>query len=79
PGIRRFIWEHAVDVHHIVHRLGHAGATISGKKLQLCRPEVIILGQKCSKNGRVPGEAKIEKILKWPIHQTVKDVRGSLG
>lgn len=28
PGIRRFIWEHAQDVHRVMHRIMHAGATL---------------------------------------------------
>jgi hypothetical protein len=32
PGIRRFIWEHAQDVHRIMHRVQHAGATVSAHK-----------------------------------------------
>ncbi|KLO04727.1 hypothetical protein SCHPADRAFT_840319, partial [Schizopora paradoxa] len=66
PGIRRFIWEHALDVHRIMHRVKHSGATFAPKKVQVCRPEVVIVGQKCTPEGREPDEAKIEKILKWP-------------
>ena len=29
PEIRRFVWEHAVDVHRIMHRVKHAGGTYS--------------------------------------------------
>ena len=36
PGIRRYIWEHANDVHHIMHWVGHAGATFAPKKVQVC-------------------------------------------
>jgi hypothetical protein len=36
PGIRRFIWEHAQDVHRIMHRIKCAGATFSPKKTQIC-------------------------------------------
>ncbi len=79
PGIRRFIWEHAQDVHRIMHRIGHAGATFAPKKVQACRTEVVIVGQKCTPEGRCPEDAKIEKILKWPLLRTVKDVRGFLG
>lgn len=79
PGIRRFIWEHANDVHRILHRVGHAGGTFSPGKIQLCQPEVLIVGQKCTPEGRLPDEQKIEKILKWPTLKTVKDVRGFLG
>lgn len=79
PGIRRFIWEHALDVHRILHRLTHAGATVSAKKMQICKPEVIIVAQKCSIEGRRPENVKVEKVLNWPPLQTVKDVRGFLG
>ena len=79
PGIRRFIWEHAQDVHRIMHRIGHAGGTFAPKKVQICRPEVIIVGNKCSAAGRVPDDSRVQKILEWPTLATVKDVRGFLG
>ena len=79
PGIRRFIWEHTNDVHRILHRVGCAGATFSYKKTQICRPEVVILGQKCTPEGRLPADEKITKILDWPRPRTVKDVRSFLG
>ena len=79
PGIRRFIFEHAEVVHRILHRLGHAGATISAVKTQNCRPEVMILGQKCTPNGRVPDQSKVDKVLNWPIPATVRQVREFLG
>ncbi len=79
PGIRKFIWEHANDVHRIMHRIKQAGATFSAKKTQVCRPEVVIVGQKCTPEGRLPEETKVTKILEWPTLKTVKDVRGFLG
>ena len=79
PGIRRFIWEHAQDVHRILHRIGCAGATFSGKKMQICRPKVIILGQKCTQEGREPEDAKVDKIKNWPPLKTIRDVRAFLG
>ena len=79
PGIRRFIWEHAQDVHRIMHRLTCAGITISAKKTQLCRPEVVIVGQKCTPEGRHPEDDKVDKVLNWPPLKTPKDVRGFLG
>lgn len=79
PGIRKFIWEHAVDVNRCMHRIKQAGATFSATKTQICRPEVLILGQKCTPAGRLPDEAKIEKILKWPLPKDVSQVRGFLG
>ena len=79
PGIRRFVWEHANDVHRIMHRLGCSGVTFSAAKTQLAQPEVIILGQKCTQNGRLPEDAKIKKILNWPALQSPTEVRGFLG
>ncbi|EGO03604.1 hypothetical protein SERLA73DRAFT_18171, partial [Serpula lacrymans var. lacrymans S7.3] len=66
PGTRRFIWEHAIDVHRIMHRVDHAGRTFSGKKTQLCCPQVVIVGQVCCPEGRLPDSTKVDKILKWP-------------
>ena len=40
PRIRRYIWEHLNDLHHILHQIGQAGGTMSGKKMQLGRTEV---------------------------------------
>lgn len=79
PGIRRFIWEHANDVHRVIHCVGHSGGTFSPSKVQLSQPEVLIVGQKCTPNGRLPDDQKIEKILKWPPLKMTKDVRGFLG
>lgn len=79
PGIRRFIWEHANDVHRVLHRVACAGATFTGKKVQICLPEVVILGQKCNSQGRLPEDGKVSKILNWPRPRTVKEVRGFVG
>lgn len=79
PEIRRFIWEHAVDVNRVMHRIKESGATFSAKKIQMCRPEVIIIGQKCTPDGRLPENRKVDKILNWPILKTPKEARGFLG
>ena len=79
PGIRRFIWEHLNDVHRILHRIGEAGGTVSGKKMQLCSSEVEIVGHKCSSKGREPISARIKKVVEWPRPINTKQVRGFLG
>ena len=79
PGIRRFVWEHAQDVHRIMHRVKHAGATFAPNKAQICRQEVIIVGQKCTPEGRLPEPNKVDKILNWPILKSVHDIRAFLG
>ncbi len=78
-GIRRFIWEHLNDVHRVTHRLSHAGATVSAPKLFLAAPEVIILGHKCTYEGRIPEDSKTAKIRTWPPCKNVTDVRAFLG
>src|ERR1700722_3403646 len=79
PGIRRFIWEYANDVHRIIHRIGCSGATLSEKKAQICKPEAVILGQKCMPPGCLPENTKVQKILDWSKPQTVKDIRAFTG
>lgn len=54
------------------------GASFSAKKIQLCMPEVTIVRQKCTREGRVSDNEKIIKIRNWPRLRTVKDVRGFL-
>ena len=79
PGIRRYIWEHLNDVHRILHRIGEAGGTVSGKKMQLCLPEVEIVGHKCSSHGREPINTRTKKVIQWPRPANLKEVRGFLG
>ena len=79
PGIRMFIWEHLNDIHRVIHRLGHAGTTISAKKIFIAAPEVIVLGHKCTYEGRIPDDSKVAKIRTWPACKTVTDVRAFLG
>ncbi|TFK16889.1 hypothetical protein FA15DRAFT_546069, partial [Coprinopsis marcescibilis] len=67
PQIRRFIWEHAQDVHCVLHRVKCAGATIAASKAQICVPEALIIGQICNAKGREPDNSKVSKILNWPI------------
>ena len=78
-GVRRFVWEHAQDVHRIMHRVKHAGATFAPSKAQICRQEVIIVGQKCTPEGRLPEPNKVDKILNWPVLKSVHDIRAFLG
>ncbi|KZS86267.1 hypothetical protein SISNIDRAFT_387055, partial [Sistotremastrum niveocremeum HHB9708] len=79
PGIRRFIWEHALNVNRILHRLKCAGATVTTKKLLLCRPTGEIVGQLCSYEGRQPLPHRVDAIRDWEPPVTLKDVRSFLG
>jgi hypothetical protein len=79
-GICRFVWEHLANVNRILQWLKqHVGGTFSGKKLELCILTIIIQGQMCNYEGRVPHEAKTQKIQDWPIPIDVTSIRGFLG
>ena len=42
-------------------------------------PEVIVLGHKCTYEGRIPDNSKVAKIRTWPPCKTITDVRAFLG
>ena len=62
PEIWQFIWEHLNNLHHVLHRIGEAGGTVSGKKMQLCQTEVEVVGQKCCSDGRRPTDTWAQRI-----------------
>ena len=43
-GIRRFVWEHLLDVNRVVQHMKRAGGTFLGKKLVLCAAEIVVVG-----------------------------------
>ncbi|KAJ8594371.1 hypothetical protein M405DRAFT_693057, partial [Rhizopogon salebrosus TDB-379] len=73
-GIRRFIWEHCIVVNRILQRLGVVGATVSATKFVLAAPTAVIVGHKCTIEGRVPKESKVQKIRDWPECQNISQV-----
>jgi hypothetical protein len=79
PGIRRFVWEHLNNVNRILQRYRYIGGTFNGKKLLVCEPSVIIVGHKCTYEGRVPIEDRVQKVRDWPVPTTVTEVRSFLG
>jgi len=78
-GIRRFVWEHLQNVNRIIQRIKHAGGTFSGHKSFPCVESAVIVGHKCTFEGRMPDDTRIQKILNWPICQNLTEVRGFLG
>jgi hypothetical protein len=78
-GIRRFIWEYAQNLNRVLRRLDKANASVSGKKAKVCVPETLVVGQRCSFEGRLPDQSIIQKILDWPPCQNVSEVRAFLG
>ncbi|KAF9553054.1 hypothetical protein CPC08DRAFT_738030 [Agrocybe pediades] len=78
-GIRRFVWEHLHNVNRVIQRIKHAGGTFSGLKSYLCVPSAIIVGHRCTYEGRMPEEKRLQKIVDWPVPQSLTEVRGFLG
>lgn len=77
--IRRFVWEHLQRDNKVLQILKAHGVTISGPKMGVARPSAVIVGHKCTYEGRVPDESKVQKIVDWPTPLNVSEVRGFLG
>ena len=78
-GIRRFVWEHVHDVNRVLQHVKKAGCTFSRWKMELCIPEVVAVGHKCTYEGRYPEVQKVQKILDWPDCASLTEVCGFLG
>jgi len=79
PGIRHFIWEHLQNVYRILQCLKVVNITVSAKKFILTAPNATIVGHKCTFEGRIPHDKKVQKIHDWPQCQNITQVRGFLG
>jgi hypothetical protein len=79
PQIRRFIWEYAVILERILFRLEESGLTASGKKLVAFATELDVLGSTVSYYGRKISSDKTNKIVRWPVPETLFDVRSFVG
>ncbi|KAJ3473343.1 hypothetical protein NLI96_g13043 [Meripilus lineatus] len=77
--IRRFVWEHFENLNRIVQRMKYAGGTFSGKKLILCASEIVVLGHRCTPEGRLPQASQIAAVTNWGPCQTLSEVRAFLG
>ena len=47
--------------------------------MEICIPEVIAVGQKCTYDGCYPEVQKVQKILDWPDCTSLTEVQGFLG
>ena len=78
-GIRRFVWEHFQDLNRVVQRMKHSGGTFSGYKSFLCASEITVLGHRCTINGRLPEQSRVDKVINWGPCRDLSDVRAFLG
>jgi hypothetical protein len=79
PGIRRFVWEHFQDVNRVVQRMKYSGGTFSGYKSKICAPEITVVGHRCTFEGRLPEQDRVNKIVNWGPCQDLTDVRAFVG
>jgi hypothetical protein len=66
-------------VNRIIQRVKHAGATFLGFKLFFCEESAVIVGHKCTFEGRMPDNSRLQKVVNWPICRDLTEVRGFLG
>ena len=78
-GVRRFVWEHMINVNRILQRMKYPGGTFSGKKTVVCSDSIEVVGHKCDYEGRKPTEDRIGVIMRWNICNNLSDVRSFLG
>ena len=79
PNIRQFIYEGIQVFRRLVSLVEMAGVTISGEKLVAATPALTALGTVVSLLGGHVTHKITAKILKWPVCQSVSEVRGFLG
>ena len=79
PGIRRFVWEHFQNLNRVVQRMKYSGGTFSGPKTVLCAEEIMVVGHRCTTEGRKPETDRVRVISRWPKCQNMTDVWMFLG
>src|SRR5882724_308736 len=77
-GICRFVCDHVNDVNRILQWFKKAGGTFSSWKMDLCIPEVVAIGHKCTYEGHYPEDQKVQKILDWPACTSPTEIPGCM-
>ena len=57
----------------------YCGGTFSGTKSFLCVREFVVVGHRCTPEGRLPDEDRVAKIVAWGPCQSLSEVRAFLG
>lgn len=78
-GIRRFVWEHLLNCNRVLQRLKYSGATVSGKKTAVCVSEGLVVGHRCTYDGRLPSTDRVGVVTRWGPCKDLSDVRAFLG
>ena len=78
PGIRRFIFEHILNLDKTLERVERAGVSIRPKS-QFLKKGMTIVGFSTGDFGRLPEASKVIKILEWPSCSNLTEVRSFVG
>jgi hypothetical protein len=57
----------------------YSGGTFSGYKTKLCAPEITVLGHRCTMQGRLPEQDRVDKVINWGPCKDLTDVRAFVG
>jgi hypothetical protein len=79
PGVRRFVWEHLINMNRILQRLKYCHATASGTKTLICGGEGMAVGHLVSYEGRRPEPNRVGIIENWGPCKDLHDVNAFLG
>ena len=78
-GIRCFVWEHFQNLNRVVQQMKYCRGTFSGPKITLCAAEIMVVGHRCTYNGRLPETDCIGVIKWWLACNNVSEVQMFLG
>ena len=78
-GIRRFVWVHFQNLNRVVQRMKYCGGTFSGPKTTLCAGEIMVVGHRCTEDGRLPETDRVGVIERWAPCANISEVRMFLG
>ena len=53
-GTRCFVWEHFQNLNRVVQQMKYCGGTFSSPKTTLCTAEIMVVGHRCTCDGRLP-------------------------
>lgn len=79
PGVRRYMFEHLLNLDKVLLAVELSGATVAGEKSQWLMPGIKVVGYVCDRDGRHPEAKKIAKVVDWPEPRNVTEVKGFLG
>src|SRR5258708_203754 len=79
PQIRKFVWQHSLNLQEMLTRILESGTTISGSKIVLATPCLAMLGAIVSIDRMHISHEVTAKLKNWPSCRNPTKVQGFLG